>query len=108
MPSEKGTTPRNSFRASEYPEHAWLGYLLYLLRKKRGLSQEELGVQLGRNHTFIHRIESGLQAIDVATLFRHCEITGGDAVELIRTVRDDPPKIPKSFLNRSKGKPKKA
>lgn len=98
------SSPRKTFKASEQPEHARLGYLLYLLRKKKGFSQEELAAWLGRTHSYIYRVESGNQHIDIATLFTFCELTDGDAVELIRTVRDDPPKIPKSFLERRKGK----
>src|SRR5262245_6265883 len=105
MAGKSGDKPKRTYIASEYPENAWLGFLLWKLRKSKGLTQGELAAQLDRTHTYLARIESGKQAIDVVTLFRHCQITGGDAVELIRIVRDDPPELTEEFLNR--GKPKK-
>lgn len=51
------------------------------------MTQRELASRLGRTHAYVWKVESGMQHVDVATLFDIADALGGDAVDLVRRVR---------------------
>ena len=49
------------------------------MRQKAGLTQRELAAKLGREHSFVWRIESGERRLDVVEFFWVCQALGQDA-----------------------------
>ena len=49
------------------------------LRKRAGLTQRELGRRLGREHSFVWRIETGERRLDVIEFYWVCQALGQDA-----------------------------
>lgn len=82
---------KKTIKTAARPEHEILGKLLHQLRVKKGLTQDELGKKLDRNHSYIWKLETGYQHIDIATLIDICCLTDGDPAELIRTVQEQAP-----------------
>lgn len=50
------------------PFHSQVGGLLANLREQRGMSQEALAVQLGRDQSYVSRIESALRQPSLVVL----------------------------------------
>jgi len=56
-----------------------------LLRVRKGLSQEALGVDAGIDRTYVSRIERGLENPTVAILEKFAKALGSDIAELFAT-----------------------
>jgi transcriptional regulator with XRE-family HTH domain len=65
---------------------------LVRMRKDAGLNQRQLALRLGREHSFVSRIELGERRLDVVEFFWVCRACGQDpdlvAAELMREFAD--------------------
>lgn len=77
---------RRTFRTDDRKEQAELGRILKGLREAIGLSQRELGSQIGRTHTYIGKIERGEQLIDMAALIDVAKLLGANASDIVAEV----------------------
>ena len=66
------------------PEYRLVLERLVALRHKAGLSQRELAEKLGREHSFVWRIETGERRLDVVEFHWVCEALGQDASRVYR------------------------
>lgn len=66
------------------PQYAALRALLVGMRKAAGLSQRDLAERLGREHSFVARIEQGERRLDVVEFLWVCSACGADPVTTIR------------------------
>ena len=66
------------------PQYAALRALLVDMRKAAGLTQRALALRLGREHSFVARIEQGERRLDVVEFLWVCEACGADPVEAIQ------------------------
>ena len=57
---------------------------LVALRHTAGLSQRELAEKLGREHSFVWRIETGERRLDIVEFHWVCEALGQDATRIYR------------------------
>ena len=64
------------------PEYETVLRVLVALRHKAGLTQRELARALGREHSFVWRIETGERRLDVVEFFWVCQALGQDAREV--------------------------
>lgn len=62
-------------RATKYAL-SYLGNLIKLARKERGLSQEELGERINASRSKINRIESGNSKCSIGSVFEACFVLG--------------------------------
>lgn len=53
--------------------------LLVAMRQKAGLTQRDLAKKLGREHSFVWRIETGERRLDVIEFYWICQALGQDA-----------------------------
>ena len=68
------------------------GQLLQEIRKKRGLSQEELGFESGYHRTYISLLERGLKNPSLKTIFqlaRALKIRPSEIIRRIENQTDD-------------------
>lgn len=68
-----------------------LGRLLRESRCAAGMSQREVAKLLGRTQAYIWKIESGVQHIDIATLFDLAKIIDQTPEDLISKLRSELP-----------------
>jgi len=61
------------------PEYQKVLEKLVALRQKAGLTQRELATKLGREHSFVWRIETGERRLDVVEFYWVCQALGQDA-----------------------------
>jgi len=54
---------------------------LVAMRQKAGLTQRELAERLGREHSFVGRIELGERRLDVVEFYWLCRACGRDAAK---------------------------
>jgi transcriptional regulator with XRE-family HTH domain len=74
-----------SVRTAEYD------LLIAMLREARELkavSQRQLSKRLGREHTYILKIEKGIRRVDVVEMIQICSELGVDPLEIVAKVRD--------------------
>ena len=64
------------------PEYQHVLDRLVALRKRAGLTQRELARKLGREHSFVWRIETGERRLDIVEFFWVCEALGANAAHL--------------------------
>ena len=64
------------------PHYAALRETLVKIREGAGLSQRALAEKLGRERSFVSRIELGERRLDVVEFFWVCGACGQDAAEL--------------------------
>ena len=62
---------------------------LVQMRGAAGLTQRDLAERLGRERSFVSRIELGERRLDVVEFFWVCQACGQDAVELAAGVMRD-------------------
>jgi transcriptional regulator with XRE-family HTH domain len=85
------------------PEYQQVLALLVAMRQKAGLTQRDLAKKLGREHSFVWRIETGERRLDVIEFYWICQALGQEAphiyAELIKSI-EKPTKsgTPASFL----------
>lgn len=76
------------------PQYELFRQMLVELRRKAGLSQRALAVRLGREHSFVARIEQGERRLDVVEFYWVCEACKVDPVrkmaELARRLKRIP------------------
>jgi transcriptional regulator with XRE-family HTH domain len=72
------------------PEYQQVLALLVAMRQKAGLTQRDLAKKLGREHSFVWRIETGERRLDVIEFYWICQALGQDApyiyTELIKGI----------------------
>jgi len=68
-------------------EREVLGHMLRICRLKRWLSQQGLASRLGREHSFVSRVECASQSIDVIVL-----------LDLLKELDIDPVRFLREFL----------
>ncbi len=61
------------------PEYGAVLRVLVALRHKAGMTQRDLAQALGREHSFVWRIETGERRLDVVEFFWVCQALGQDA-----------------------------
>jgi len=64
------------------PEYQQVLALLVAMRQKAGLTQRDLAKQLGREHSFVWRIETGERRLDLIEFYWICQALGQDAPHL--------------------------
>ena len=64
------------------PHYEALREELVKMRKEAGLSQRALAEKLGRERSFVSRIELGERRLDVVEFFWVCQACGQDAADL--------------------------
>lgn len=78
------------------PEYKAVLDRLVAMRHKAGLTQRDLAAKLGREHSFVWRIESGERRLDVVEFFWVCQALGQDARrvygELVKSFRPGGPR----------------
>ena len=62
---------------------------LVAMRKAAGLSQRGLAARLGREYSFVWRIEHGERRLDVLEFFRVCNALGYDAAKVYSELCDE-------------------
>lgn len=72
---------QKSIHSKEYQKV--LGTLI-ALRQKAGMTQRDLAAKLGREHSFVWRIENGERRLDVVEFFWVCNALGQDATRIYR------------------------
>jgi|GEM_PF-1456661 len=87
MPS--GGNHRRNRRSPHQLEREELGLLIKLLRVKAGLSQQVLANRVGREHSYLSRIESADQIIDVIDLVMLIRAAGGNPRKLLNHLMDE-------------------
>jgi transcriptional regulator with XRE-family HTH domain len=68
------------------PAYSVLRQTLVALRKSAGLSQRALAQRLGRERSFVARVEQGERRVDVVELLWICEACGADPGEVLKPV----------------------
>ncbi len=66
------------------PEHAPLRALLVEMRQAAGLTQRGLAKRLGREHSFVARLEQGERRLDVVEFLWVCRACGASPTTVIR------------------------
>jgi transcriptional regulator with XRE-family HTH domain len=64
-----------------------------LIRKRRALSQEELGFEAGFDRTFVSLLERGLRSPTIRTVVRLAEILDVRPSEMVRKMEKFLPKV---------------
>lgn len=59
---------------------------LLAMRKKAGMTQRDLAKALGREHSFVWRIETGRRRLDVVEFFWLCRTLKMDAASIYRDI----------------------
>ncbi|NIG53889.1 helix-turn-helix domain-containing protein [Chitinophaga sp. Cy-1792] len=77
---KRGSKKREEFEAGY--EVFKLGSLLQEVRLARGLTQEELGARVGKNKSYISKIENDIKEIRLSTLQEIVEIGLGGKIRL--------------------------
>jgi len=72
---EKRKIKMNDSRATK-STLSYLGNLIKLARKERGISQEELGKRIGNSRSSIQRIEAGNPECAIGSVFEACFVLG--------------------------------
>ena len=80
--SYKGSM-RKSIHSAEYRR---VLVKLVEMRKEAGMTQRELAHKLGREHSFVWRIETGERRLDVIEFYWVCRALGRDATTVYRDV----------------------
>lgn len=80
---------RTTFRTKDRPEIAELGRVLKQLRTDAGISNRAMAAKLGRGVAFVWKVESGLQAIDIATLIDFASALDTDASAIVSQVESN-------------------
>lgn len=75
---------RRTVRTADRPEHEILGRVLREARESAGLTQRELAKRLDRTQAYVWKIETGIQHIDIATLFDLADFLGTSVEELVK------------------------
>ena len=68
------------------PTYAVLRQMLVAIRKSARLSQRDLADRLGRERSFVARIEQGERRVDVIELFWICEACGADPRDVLAPI----------------------
>jgi transcriptional regulator with XRE-family HTH domain len=68
-------------------EYQSLMMLLVEARKERGITQRQLAERLGKDQSFVSKIERGVRRLDVLEFMEVTEAIGVDAFDLLRKMR---------------------
>ena len=68
------------------PEYRLVLKKLVAMREQAGLTQRDLAKKLGREHSFVWRIETGERRLDVAEFFWVCQALNQDASATYRAL----------------------
>jgi DNA-binding XRE family transcriptional regulator len=68
------------------PEYQHVLTALVAMREKAGMTQRDLAKKLGREHSFVWRIETGERRLDVIEFHWVCKALGQDASEVYRSL----------------------
>lgn len=79
--------PQRRPPSSLSPEKAF-GLALQESRKKRGLSQEQLGFETGYHPTYISQLERGRKSPTLRAMFRLAGVLGVRAWEMVRRAEE--------------------
>ncbi len=71
-------------KSTATPEYQAVTKELVRLRKAVGMTQRDLAVKLGREQSFVWRVEKGERRLDVLEFFWVCENLGADAHVVFR------------------------
>lgn len=71
------------------PEYGKVLTLLVDMRKRAGMTQRDLARKLGREHSFVWRIERGERRLDVIEFFWVCRAMDQDAAVLYHGLIDE-------------------
>ena len=64
----EGNFLRKTVSSSQRDEHALLGAILRAKRLELGMTQRDLATSLERSHSFVWKVETGRQHLDIPTL----------------------------------------
>lgn len=73
-------------RSQHTPGYRRLRDLLRRLREEAGLTQRDLGKALKRDHTIVHRAETGDRRIDPIEFIAWCRACGVDPADQLRAL----------------------
>ncbi|ABW66746.1 helix-turn-helix domain-containing protein [Desulfosudis oleivorans] len=76
-------------KSSEYSIEELFGNALKQIRKRKGFSQEELGLESGYHRTYISLLERGKKSPSLKTIFRLAETLQVKPSELIKLIEKD-------------------
>lgn len=68
------------------PEYKLVLEMLLAMRTKAGMTQRDLAKALGREHSFVWRIETGRRRLDVIEFFWLCRTLKQDAAKVYRNL----------------------
>ncbi len=68
------------------PAYGHVRAKLVAMRKQAGLTQRDLARKLGREHSFVWRIETGERRLDMIEFLWVCQALGQDAAAVYRQV----------------------
>jgi len=71
------------------PEYGKVLTLLVAMRKRAGMTQRDLARKLGREHSFVWRIERGERRLDLIEFFWVCRAMDRDAAALYHGLIDE-------------------
>lgn len=71
------------------PEYQHVLTTLVAMRKQAGLTQRDLAVKLGREHSFVWRIETGERRLDLVEFHWVCQALGQNAGTIYQTLVKD-------------------
>ncbi len=75
-------------RAESVKLRQTFGEVLRELRKKRGLSQEDLGFESGYHRTYISLLERGHRTPSLEAIFKLAGALGVEPLEIVRLVQE--------------------
>ena len=81
------------------PEYRRVLAKLIELRTRAGLTQRDLATKLGREHSFVWRIETGQRRLDVVEFYWVCQALGCDAAVVYKALSKElaaPPAAPEA------------
>jgi transcriptional regulator with XRE-family HTH domain len=60
--------------------------VLVEIRNERNVAQRELARRLGRAHSYVGRIETGVRRLDLPEFIQWCEVLEFDPVDVMRRI----------------------
>jgi len=67
-------------------EHKIVGGILMAVRKREGVSQDELALRLKKPQSFVSSFENGQRRVDVLEFLRICAAIGVDPGEVFKQI----------------------
>ena len=102
-PMTPNASPRTMEKSTFTPHYDALRARLVALRKAAGLTQRQLAARLGREPSFVARLEQGERRLDVVELAWLCKACGSDPNQVIAGLLREFAEIDRSKKRKRRG-----